>query len=438
MRFRLLVLLILVFSLFNAEAESLSLRIHGSNTVGAQLAPELARAWLKTNGYQSIRISQREEESIVQAEASNGDSIRIEIIAKGSSTGFKGLKGGQADLAMSSRRIKEKEIQELAPLGNMTALENEHVIALDGIAVIVHPENPLSTLKKSQIRDIFAGKITDWKTLGRAPGAIHLYARDDQSGTFDVFRSLVLRKKTPLSKKAKRFVDNTDLSNSVAMDKEGIGFVGLPHILQSKALAISDGEAPAIEPKNFSVATEDYALSRRLYLYLPNPDDVNSLAQQFSEYARSDAAQEVIEKVGFVSQRVFASTFELGKQYPEGLRKLAQGTKRLSVNMRFSESTVFLDNKARRDADRIYRYLDDRNKLKSGILLFGFTEKKPDGIPMVNYNRSVRRADQVGKYLREKGVWVVTSRGYGNAVPVASNESELGQAKNRRVELWLK
>ncbi|MBL3591347.1 MAG: OmpA family protein [gamma proteobacterium endosymbiont of Lamellibrachia anaximandri] len=274
--------------------------------------------------------------------------------------------------------------------------------------------------------------------LGRAPGAIHLYARDDQSGTFDVFRSLVLGKKTPLSKKAKRFADNTDLSNSVAVDKEGIGFVGLPHILQSKALAISDGEAPAIEPKNFSVATEDYALSRRLYLYLPNSDNANSLAHQFTEYARSDAAQAVIEKVGFVSQKVFASTFELGKQYPEKLRKLAQGTKRLSVNMRFSESTVFLDNKAKRDADRIYRYLDERNKLKSGILLFGFTEQKPDGIPMVNYNRSVRRADQVGRYLRKKGVWVVTSRGYGNAVPVASNESELGQAKNRRVELWLK
>ncbi len=97
MHFRLLVLLILLFSLFNAEAKSLSLRIHGSNTIGAQLVPELAHAWLKTNGYQSIQISQREEESIVQAESADGDSIRVEIIAKGSSTGFKGLKGGQAD-----------------------------------------------------------------------------------------------------------------------------------------------------------------------------------------------------------------------------------------------------------------------------------------------------------------------------------------------------
>lgn len=438
MHYRLLVLLILFFSFFAAEAESLSLRIHGSNTVGAQLAPALIQAWLNTKNYQSIKIRQRDEESIVQAEASNGDTIRVEILAKGSSTGFKGLKAGQADLAMSSRHIKEKEIQALSPLGIMTSLESEHVIALDGIAVIVHPENSLSTLKKSQIRDIFAGKITNWKKLGGAPGTIHLYARDDQSGTFDVFRNLVLGKKTPLSKKAKRYADNTDLSNDVAEDKQGIGFVGLPYILQSRALAISDGEAPAIEPNTFSVATEDYALSRRLYFYLPSSVNTNPLARQFTDYAHSDAAQAVIEKVGFVSQRVFTSTFKPDKQYPDELRKLAQGAKRLSVNMRFSEDTVFLDNKAKRDADRIYRYLEGRSKLKSGILLFGFTEQKPDGMPMINYNRSVRRADQVGKYLREKGVWVVTSRGYGSAVPVASNESELGQAKNRRVELWIK
>ncbi len=339
---------------------------------------------------------------------------------------------------MSSRRIKQKEIDALASLGQMTSMESEHVIALDGIAVIVHPDNPVAALEKSAIRDIFAGKITDWDKVGGHSGAINLYSRDDQSGTYEVFHNLVLGKKSPLSQKAKLFDDNALLSAEVTNDPNGIGFVGLPYILQSKALAISDGEAPAIAPSRFSVATEDYALSRRLYMYIPEQPTEESLAKEFITFVHSDAAQQIIQQVGFITQQIFTGQDEPGEQYPTAMKELAQGAKRLSVNMRFAERTVYLDNKAKRDADRVYNYLVDTNNLKGGLLLFGFAENKPDGMRSMSFKRSERRADQVAKYLSEKGVRVITSRGYGGTAPVASNETLLGQEKNRRVELWLK
>ncbi|MCU7893266.1 MAG: hypothetical protein KZQ78_17445 [Candidatus Thiodiazotropha sp. (ex Ustalcina ferruginea)] len=95
---------------------------------------------------------------------------------------------------------------------------------------------------------------SDWKKVGGLPGSIHLYARDNQSGTYQVFNSLVLGKKTGLSNKAKRFTDNTELSREVSNGPLGIGFVSIPNILDSKALAISDGEAPAVAPNRYSPA----------------------------------------------------------------------------------------------------------------------------------------------------------------------------------------
>lgn len=439
MGFKILTPFIFLFSIaFNLHAENQQLRIQGSNTVGAQLVPELIQAWLKEKGYGSIKLVKKDEMTILRGNHENGNTIKVKIEAKGSSTGFKGLQQGTADLGMSSRRIKQKEIDALSSLGEMTSMESEHVIALDGIAVIVHSSNPLAALKKSKIRDIFAGKITNWKTLGGTPGRINLYARDDESGTFEVFKKLVLGKKTPLSKKAKRFADNAKLSAEVTNDPHGIGFVGLPYILNSKAVAISDGEAPAIAPSKFSVATEDYALSRRLYMYTPQQLPDESLTRDFIKYVHSDAAQNTVEQVGFITQQIFLSEDEAGEQYPEKMRKLAEGAKRLSVNMRFTERTVYLDNKAKRDADRVYNFLKQTGKLKSGLLLFGFAENKPNGMRSISFNRSIRRADQVAKYLSNKDVRITTSRGYGGKAPVASNETLLGQEKNRRVELWLK
>ncbi|MEL0584340.1 MAG: substrate-binding domain-containing protein [Candidatus Thiodiazotropha sp. (ex. Lucinoma kazani)] len=197
MNYRHLTAAILLMSvIFNTQADSLQLRIHGSNTLGSQLVPELIHSWLENKGYSQAKMEKGKELAKIQAESRDGSRIEVLIESKGSSTGFKGLQQGSADLGMSSRRIKKQEITVLSSMGDMTSVENESVVALDGIAVIVHPDNPLTKLSKSQIRDIFAGSISDWEKVGGLPGSIHLYARDNQSGTYQVFNSLVLGKKT--------------------------------------------------------------------------------------------------------------------------------------------------------------------------------------------------------------------------------------------------
>ncbi len=282
-------------------AEKTILRLHGSNTIGATLGPDLAERYLRWLGAESVRVlvgADPAEKIVEGVFPFRNEALRVEIKAHGSSTGFKDLLGGTCDAAMSSRRIKDSERAALAHLGDMTSVDSEYVVALDGIAVIVHRGNPLGSLTRRQIADIFAGRITDWKALGLPAGPIEIHARNDESGTFDTFQSLVLGKDA-LASGAIRHESNAELSDAVAANPHAIGFCGLPYINKSKELSVQD-EGKAIAPSMFSVSTEDYPLSRRLYLYAPQRG-VSAHLRQFLDLTLAREGQEAVAKYGFVS-----------------------------------------------------------------------------------------------------------------------------------------
>src|SRR5207249_5276293 len=141
----------------------------------------------------------------------------------------------------------------------------ENVLTLDGVAVLVHRNNPVSVLTMQQLADIFSGKITDWAQVGGSPGPIYLYAPDENSGTLDTFKSIVLGTR-PISTRASRFEDSVRLSDAVAADTNGIGFTGNLFARNAKMLAVSQPDGKPLLPTAFNVATGDYPLSRRLFL----------------------------------------------------------------------------------------------------------------------------------------------------------------------------
>ena len=175
-------------------------------------------------------------------------------------------------MGMASRRVKPKEISLLrTKTGDLSKVGNEHIIALDGLAVIVNQNNPLKAITTKTLAAIYSGEINNWSQIGGERAPITLYSRDGNSGTWDTFKSLVLKKHgTELSRTALRFESSSELSRKVSQDEHAIGFIGLNYIGYNKALAISEGEGTkAIYPTRFTIATEDYALARRLYFYTP-------------------------------------------------------------------------------------------------------------------------------------------------------------------------
>jgi phosphate transport system substrate-binding protein len=435
---------LLLLTLGSASGNSLAappdgttiLRIHGSNTVGAKLAPMLVAGLFEAKGLQSVRIAPagKENEQRVTALDERGKTIQALVAAHGTGTGFAGLKDGTADLAAASRPIKQSEAQSLAALGDMRSAESEQVIAIDGLAVIVHPDNPVQSLSVEQVARLFSGEIANWRELGGANAAVELHARDDQSGTYDTFKELVLGSQgKTLATNATRYESNDALSLAVSRRSGAIGFVGLASVGKSKALAITDGDSQPMPPTTALVATEDYPLSRRLFLYA-DPQKQSKWTREFLTFVHSPAGQAIVEKSGYVAQAIAPIRLPLQTTMPEAYQQLAKEAQRLTVNFRFAEGSAQLDNKAQRDVQRLIDYLNSHDKQMNAAVLVGFGDARND--PARTALLSKLRAMAVRRELARGGILVKEINGLGDQLPVASN-SEAGRIKNRRVEVWV-
>ncbi|MEJ6818856.1 phosphate ABC transporter substrate-binding/OmpA family protein [Pseudomonas sp. LF-5] len=413
------------------------LRIQGSNTIGAALGPALVEGLLQEQGLLKVHreTADTANEQRVVGQTAQGKRVVVDIAAHGSSTGFTALKAATADLAASSRPIKDSELLSLQALGDMKSPEAEQVIAIDGLAIILHPDNPLQQLDTEQLARIFAGEVKTWEALGGRGGPIHLYARDDQSGTYDTFKELVLnRRGKSLNSAAKRFESSEQLSDAVSADPQGIGFIGLPYVRQTKAVAIADGASQSMLPFNSLIATEDYPLSRRLFFYLP-PDSNHPWAKALVAFAQSPQGQAIVAANGFISQTVHAMSVAPNALMPEGYQSLSRHAQRLTVNFRFEEGSANLDNKARQDLARVLDYIERHDKTDRAVTLVGFGDEKDD--PARADLLSKLRAMAVRRELVKNGVVLREVRGFGALMPVAANSADEGRIKNRRVEVWV-
>lgn len=410
------------------------LRLHGSNTIGQRLAPTLARAYAESEGWRFIR--QRGEgldEYRIDIERA-GERAEIQISAHGTGTGLDAMLDSRADVWMASRPVSDAELARATALGRLDRPAQEHVIALDGLAIIVHPDNPLRSLSIADVRRVFSADVRDWRELGAGSGAIALHARDDRSGTYDTFRSLVLATAT-LAPAAIRYESSDALVAAVMADRNAIGFVGLDAVAQTRALAIADDGTRALLPQRMDVATEDYALSRRLYLYV---GDVQSeRVRKFIEFAQGAQGQAIASRLGFVGQQLVAESLPPRADMPVEYLALTEGALRVSVNFRFDSGVTYLDGKALRDIDRLANFLEGDAMRRHEVALFGFSDAKESN-PLDAVMLSNDRADYIAQQLNRAGVPVRRVRGMADVAPVASNDNDYGRSKNRRVEVWVR
>jgi len=429
---------LLLFALFAvvtpARAEEQALRLHGSNTIGQKLAPAMVRAFASANGYAHVDEAKPAADELTLRFVRGDDVLNVEIQAHGTGTGYGDLVANRADLWMASRPVSAAEVSGAGGVGALDAPAQEHVIALDGLAVIVNPRNPLAKLDKTQVRALFTGRVRDWSALGLPAGPVRVYARDEKSGTFDTFKTLVLEGE-PLATSAKRFESTDALASAVATDALGIGFVGLAGVGAAKPLAIADPGMRALAPTRLTVATEDYILSRRLYLY--QRADADMVAQQFVAFAIGARGQRVVEDIGFVSQDVQALALDPRTDVSDEYLSLTTGARRLSLNFRFGSGMALLDSKALRDVDRLGRFLHRDENEGLQLVLIGFADGNETN-PYQALSLSNDRVDFVALQLVGHGVGAARVRGMGHAGRVADDATAAGRQRNRRVEAWVR
>jgi phosphate transport system substrate-binding protein len=434
--------------------------IHGSNTIGERLMPMLIDAYAqKRLGARTVNKPGQPEEQEITIRAGGRTRAVIDFQAHGSETSAKSLLDGSAIIGMSSRRANDDESRAVSErFGvNLRGPGNEHVLALDGLAVIVNPSNPVTTLRLDQIAQIFSGGITNWSQVEGRDAPIRLLRRDDKSGTYDTFKSLVLKPASvSISPTAGKYESSENLSDDVAKDQNAIGFIGLPYIGKNRALKLSSSCGLSYAPSRFSIKSEQYPLARRLYLYtIGTPSEPT--AREILEFALSDDAQATIKEAEFVDQAVefededeqrawaqaVSSNPQFGldadKDIPQRLTRDFFGAmadvSRATVVFRFEQGKSELDTRARQDVQRLARYLS--NQRTSAIYLAGFADSK--GGWDYNQRLAFQRAAAVATELAHEGARIPRKNllTFSYMAPVACNDSDNGMAKNRRVEVWI-
>lgn len=208
--------------------------------------------------------------------------VRIDVQGGGSSAGIYAATQGAADLGASSRELlgEEKKLLEIA-------------IAFDGIAVIVHPANPLTTITLAEIRQIFSGAATNWRALGLPPHAIHLITREEGSGTREAFEHLVMNKKD-ITPAALVQDSNGSVREIVAGDPNAIGYISAGLVdNRVKALSI-DGLLPTRE----NIKSHAYKLTRR-FLFVARAAPAGP-SKEFVDFVLGPAGQGILEAEGLV------------------------------------------------------------------------------------------------------------------------------------------
>jgi phosphate transport system substrate-binding protein len=409
------------------------LRLAGSNTLGSKLLPALVEAYFKSKGCTDVEQKKIELELINVTCKIDGASYLSSISFKGSSTAFTSLKDGSADVGMASRRAKPAEVASLAGMGNLLSPANEHVIALDGIAIIVSQSNQIPQLSVDQVRGLFAGQFTFFNQVGGISKPVRVYRRDDKSGTFDSFNALVMAG-VPITPSAKAYEDSHELSSTVAGDVSGIGFVGHTHIGDARPVPIGTPGQQALLPNRFTIQTEDYPLSRRLYLYSIS-ESSNPEVARFLSFIASKEGQAIVERERFVPLEIVTQRSTLPAGGTNAYQSVVSGAERLSVNFRFNTGSNQLDNRALADLDRVTEFLIRTKTNPSRLALIGFADNIGD--PSSNVVLSKERANTVAAALKTRGITPGRITGFGAENPVASNATTEGRERNRRVEVWV-
>ena len=250
-----------------AEAKS-DIVIDGSTTVGP-LAKSFAAWFTKTRG------------------------VPVTVSESGSGNGAKSLINGTCDIATMSRSMKP---EELAAARSKGLAPVPHVIALDGLAMIVNPANPVKSLTKRQIADIYKGAVTNWRQLGGPDARILPVQRESNSGTQETFKELVVGKKVHVVASAETQASNGAVKNRISLTKGAIGFVGLGFVDPSvKKIAVDGVVADPV-----SVRDGRYPLSRPLLMVTAG--EPSGLVRDFIELPKTPEGMKMVKELGFVGK----------------------------------------------------------------------------------------------------------------------------------------
>lgn len=439
--------------------------ILAGDSAGSLLLPALVRGYAEAAGMEAAPVvggnRDRREWRLIDDGAQRLGAF--EISRAGSADGIQTILDGKASFVLSGRRATTEESRAAAAAkARFPGGRNEQQIAVDGIAVVVGPQNPLHHIGLEALARVLTGDVADWYDLGQAPGAIAVYlAEEGSSAAARAAAELVAAKRSALKPGMIRRATEAAVAEAVAGDPRGIGLVSMAAVHAVRALNLETSCGLLLKPTPFAVKSGEYPLSVPIHLHALMPPK-EAPARGLLRFLATPAAHEIVERSGFMSgvpsaigvteqaERMAHATNAQGDAFDLGLMRQMlsdlKDWKRLSVTFRPAAGTLATgtrdaDPRTRAEAERLAALLLTPDWKGRKVMLAGFTDAD-GGKLQANLTHSTKRAAQLRALLTGLGGAALDGRrivikGYGPLAPVACNDTAEGRALNRRVEVWV-
>lgn len=221
--------------------------------------------------------------------------VSIQVTGGGSGTGISAIINGTTDICQASRKMRDKEQQMMLDRHGARAIELE--VARDGLAIYARADNPVGEISMAQIQAVFRGQLTNWRELGGPDAPIVLYSRENNSGTYEFFKELVLHG-ADFAPATQHMPGTAAVVNAVSKERWGIGYGGAAYGRGIRILRVrADEHSPAVEPSDATIRDGSYPLSRPLQFYLARPPE--GRIKDFLDWVLGPEGQALVTTVGY-------------------------------------------------------------------------------------------------------------------------------------------
>ncbi|MEL6452822.1 MAG: phosphate ABC transporter substrate-binding/OmpA family protein [Pseudomonadota bacterium] len=436
--------------------------ISGSATMGAVLMPALIEGFAMRNGYVARRQPVDASHFIyVLEEPETAKPVALFFFhVSTTDEGFADLLANDADIVMARREIRpeERQLARDAGMGDMTDANRSRVVALDALVPIVAPSNPVSDISPQNLARVFSGRITNWQDLGGADAPIALHLTGPRSGLGQSVEDDVMGPmRLDFAEGITRHDLPGDVVSAVLRDPFAIGIASYADTGNARALTLTGACGFSLSAARGTIKTEDYPLTAPMFLYMP-ARRLPQIGRDFLAFTRGASAQNVIRRAGFVDQApeevsindqgyrfanaVTAAGPEITLGELQRMTRTLYGMARLTTSFRFEAGSIRLDAQSRSNVQQLARALEQGKYDARQILLVGFSDG--DGPWTANRDIALRRAEAVKRAVTAAAETVNFDRiqmdvdAFGEALPMACDDSAWGRQANRRVEVWVR
>ena len=437
-------------------------QLSGSATMGAVLMPALIEAFAIRNGYDVTRetLDQTRFAYVLRRKDTGKTAARFDFSATNTDEGFADLLADEADIVLALREVRREERINAreAGMGDLTGANRSRVLALDAVVPVVSATNPIKEISPLDLARIFAGQITNWQALGGPDAPIDLHLPTESSGLSQaIVDHVMVPANLTLTDKITRHALPAQIADAVARDTFALGITSYAERRTSQVLTLGGTCGFALDAARRTIKTEDYPLTAPMFLYFP-ARRLPLIAREFLAFTRGAGAQNVIRRAGFVDQTPEEiSVDEQGNRFANAIIVAGRETSleelqrmtatltpmsRLTTSFRFEAGSIRLDAQSRSNVQQLARALEQGQYDARQVKFVGFSDG--EGAAKANREIALRRAEAVRRAVTAAAVTANMNRvnvsvdAFGEAMPMACDDTAWGRQVNRRVEVWVR